>query len=176
MFKRLFAFIALAWVLGFAAFALWLPQPAPMTAIDGVVVLTGGPGRIPRGLAVMEQVKARRMLISGVDRDVKPDELSAQYKGNEEMLVCCVDLGFAAVDTRSNAEETAQWVKQNQMRSVRLVTDDWHMRRARLELNQVLPASVIVVNDAVPSKASLMSLFKEYNKYWVRAVTALFGI
>ena len=176
MIRRLISFALLAWALGFAWFALLLPQPADMTKTDAVVVLTGGAHRIDRGLDVLEAGKAKRMLISGVDRDVKPPELAAQYAGSAKLFDCCIDLGFQSVDTRSNALETARWVARNKVKSLRLVTHDWHMRRARFELDRALPDNIAVTNDAVSTKPSLAALFKEYNKYWLRAVAGLVGI
>ncbi len=176
MTKRLFAFALLAWILGFVWFALFLPQAASMKATDGVVVLTGGAGRIDRGLQILEAGKAKRMLVSGVDLDVKPAELAAQYDRPMRLFDCCIDLGFRAVDTRSNALETARWAARHKIRTLRLVTHDWHMRRARLELDQVLPETVTVVNDAVATQPSLTVLFKEYHKYWLRGLAALLGI
>jgi uncharacterized SAM-binding protein YcdF (DUF218 family) len=176
MIKRLLAFLLLVWLLGFAWFALFLPQPAPLAQSDGVVVLTGGAGRIDRGLEVLETKKARRMLISGVDLDVKPGELAAQYKRPPELFSCCIDLGFRAVDTRSNGLETARWVSRNKIRTLRLVTHDWHMRRARLELKLALPNSVAVIEDAVATRPSLFVLIKEYHKYWLRRLAALVGV
>lgn len=176
MIRRLISFALLAWTLGFAWFALLLPQPATMVKTDAVVVLTGGANRIDRGLEILSAGKARRMLISGVDRDVRPPELAAQYPGSAKLFGCCVDLGFQSVDTRSNALETARWVARNKVESLRLVTHDWHMRRARFELDRALPSNIIVTNDAVSTQPSLAALFKEYNKYWLRAVAALLGI
>jgi uncharacterized SAM-binding protein YcdF (DUF218 family) len=176
MIKRIIAFSLLAWVLGFAWFALFLPQPASMEKTDGVVVLTGGGGRIDRGLEVLETGKARRMLISGVDLDVKPGELAAEYRRPAKLFSCCIDLGFRALDTRSNGLETARWVARNKVKTLRLVTHDWHMRRARLELDLALPDGVTVTNDAVHTQPPLAVLFKEYNKYWLRGVAALVGV
>lgn len=176
MIKRIFALLLLVWILGFAWFALFLPQPAAMEKTDGVVVLTGGAGRIDRGLEVLEKKKARRLLISGVDLDVKPGELAAEYKRSETLFACCIDLGFRAVDTRSNGLETARWVSRHKIRTLRLVTHDWHMRRARLELNLALPENVKVIVDAVPTRPTLLILFTEYHKYWLRGLAALVGI
>ncbi len=176
MIRRLLAFALLAWILGFVWFALLLPQPATLTQSDAVVVLTGGANRIDRGLAVLEAKKAKKMLISGVDREVKPAELAAQYHRPAKLFDCCIDLGFEAVDTRSNGLETARWVAKNKVKSLRLVTHDWHMRRARLELDKAMPKGVRIINDAVPTRPSLYVLFKEYNKYWIRAFTSLTGI
>lgn len=176
MIRRLISFALLLWALGFAWFALLLPQPAAITKTDAVVVLTGGANRIDRGLEILKSGKSKKMLISGVDRDVKPAELAAQYTGSAKYFDCCIDLGFQSVDTRSNALETARWVARNKVKSLRLVTHDWHMRRARFELDRALPSNVEVANDAVSTQPSLGALFKEYNKYWLRAVASLVGI
>lgn len=176
MIRRLLSFILLAWALGFAWFALLLPQPAAMADTDAVVVLTGGPNRIDRGLEILEAGKSKKMLISGVDRDVRPPELAAQYAASEKYFDCCIDLGFASVDTRSNALETARWAARNKVKTLRLVTHDWHMRRASFELDRALPDSISVTNDAVATQPSLQALFREYNKYWLRVVAAMVGI
>jgi uncharacterized SAM-binding protein YcdF (DUF218 family) len=78
---------------------------------------------------------------------------------------CCIELGFSALDTRGNARETAEWIRSGGYRSLRLVTSDWHMRRSRNELEQVLPEDVAVVADAVPTEPSLRILFLEYHKW-----------
>jgi uncharacterized SAM-binding protein YcdF (DUF218 family) len=80
------------------------------------------------------------------------------------------------VDTRSNALETAAWAKRNKVTTLRLVTHDWHMRRAKMELAIALPDSIDVIPDAVPTQPSLYVLFREYNKYWLRGTAALIGV
>ena len=176
MIRRIISFTLLAWALGFAWFALLLPQPSDAAKTDAVVVLTGGANRIARGLDILEAGEAKRMLISGVDRDVRPVELAAQYPGSARLFDCCIDLGFQSVDTRSNALETARWAARNKVKKLRLVTHDWHMRRARFELDRALPADIVVTSDAVSTRPSLAALFKEYNKYWLRAVASLLGM
>lgn len=176
MIRRILSFLLLAWILGFVWFALLLPQPSDAVKTDAVVVLTGGANRIDRGLDILRAGDAKRMLISGVDRDVRPPELAAQYEGSARLFDCCIDLGFQSVDTRSNALETARWVARNKVKSVRLVTHDWHMRRARFELDNALPKSVSITSDAVSTKPSFGALLKEYNKYWLRAVASLLGM
>jgi uncharacterized SAM-binding protein YcdF (DUF218 family) len=176
MIRRIIATILLIWMLGFAWFALFLPQPAETQKTDGIVVLTGGAKRIDRGLELMEDKKARRMLISGVDLDVKPGELAAQYDRSTRLFDCCIDLGFRAVDTRSNALETARWVSRHKIKTLRLVTHDWHMRRAMLELGIALPDNVEVIPDAVPTRPTFQILFREYHKYWLRGLAALVGV
>ena len=176
MIVRLFAVTLLAWVLGFAWFAIFLPQPLDGRPTDAIVVLTGGAGRIDRGLALLEEGAAKRMLISGVDRSVRPAELAAQYERPERLFSCCITLGREAIDTRSNAIETAHWLERRDFRTVRLITTDWHMRRAALELRQAVPGNLTIVYDAVPSRTSLRMLMREYNKYLLRRAAALVGI
>jgi uncharacterized SAM-binding protein YcdF (DUF218 family) len=176
MIARLVAFAGLAWILGFAWFALLLPQPLDGRSSDAIVVLTGGAGRIDRGLSLLREGAAKRMLISGVDRSVRPVELAARYDVPNRLFECCITLGREAIDTRSNALETARWLERRNYRTVRLITTDWHMRRAAFELRQVLPKKVDLLYDAVRSRPSLMILVKEYNKYLLRRVSALLGI
>ena len=176
MIVRLFAVSLLAWMLGFAWFAIFLPQPLDGRPTDAIVVLTGGAGRIDRGIDLMQEGAAKRMLISGVDRSVRPAELAAQYDAPERLFSCCITLGREAIDTRSNAIETARWLEKRDFKTVRLITTDWHMRRSALELRQALPGRITIVYDAVPSRPSLTMLMREYNKYLLRRAAALVGI
>lgn len=165
MIIRFVAAVVLVWMLGFVWFAGDLPEPAPSNLkTDAIVVPTGGGGRIERGLAVLRAGSAKKLFISGVDREVRPREFAAEYKVTPGEMTCCVALGFAALDTRGNALETANWLKGGGYRSLRLVTSDWHMRRSAGELSEVLPANVRVLEDAVPTRPSLGTLFLEYNK------------
>mgnify|MGYP006405966539 FL=1 len=107
---------------------------------------------------------------------MKPGEFAAQFEVPDDVMECCVTLGFAATDTRGNAQETKEWAQQNDIRSLRLVTSDWHMRRAAIELKRELPDHVKVVEDAVRSEPSLWMLFVEYHKWLVsRTVGPLFS-
>lgn len=176
MIKRISAGIVIIWLLGFALFAVTLPAPAPEGVSDAAVVLTGGAKRIDHGLEVLGNGEVNRLLISGVDRDVKPEELAAEYAITQDILDCCIDLGFQSIDTRSNALETARWAARTEVKSLRLITHDWHIRRARLELDQAMDDDVKIINDAVMTSPSLSVLFREYNKYWLRWIAAKLGI
>jgi uncharacterized SAM-binding protein YcdF (DUF218 family) len=171
--RRLISLAVLLWALGFVAFAIYLPQPAGDERTDGIVVLTGGAGRVQRGVALLRENHAERMLISGADRRVRPLELAHVYDIPRRLLGR-IDLGRSAVDTRSNALETRRWIAQHRYRSIRLITTDWHMTRARFELRQVL-SGVRVVPDAVPSEPDLWGLLREYHKYLLRRAAALAG-
>jgi uncharacterized SAM-binding protein YcdF (DUF218 family) len=174
-FVRLISLLGLIWAFGLVWFIVSLPDPAPMSKTDAIVVLTGGPGRIQRGLDVLTAGQAKRMLVSGVDPVVRPKELAKLEGVSPAIFQCCVDLGKMAIDTRSNAIETAAWLTRQKARSVRLVTTDWHMRRARYELDRMLDPGVRVVEDGVVSNASFVVLFTEYHKYLFRQVGGLLG-
>lgn len=176
MIQRLISLFLLLYVLGFAWFALLLPLPAGPEKTDGIVVLTGGPGRIDRALARLEAGDAKRLLISGVDRDVKPRELAAQYDRPRALFDCCVALGFEATDTRSNASEVADWVARRNYKSIRLITTDWHMRRAHYEIGRLLDDETRVVADAVRSEPNLRTLAREYHKYLLGLAGGLIGV
>lgn len=165
MIRRVLGLLAVLWALGFVWFAAALPQPLEEGATDAIVVPTGSGGRIPRGLEMLSGGSAREMLVTGVDPQVLPGEFQAEYGVSDEAMACCVTLGFSALDTRGNARETSEWMAQREYRSLRLVTADWHMRRAALELREQLPAEVRIVKDAVRSEVSLWTLFLEYHKF-----------
>ena len=165
MIRRLIAALVIVWLLGFAWFAAALPQPAPASEkTDVIVVPTGGAGRIERGLIMLRAPAAGKLFVSGVDREVRPREFAAEYKVTPAEMDCCVVLGFAALDTRGNARETAVWMAENDVRSIRLVTSDWHMRRAARELDAILPEGTPVLRDAVRTEPSLWILLLEYHK------------
>ena len=176
MISRFVALLLLFYLLGYALFVILLPQPEDLRSTDAIVVLTGGAGRIDRGLDLLERRRARRMLISGVARTVKPAELAVQSGRDATLFECCVDLGRESVDTRSNAEETARWLKRHKFRTVRLVTTDWHMPRASFELSRRVADDVDILEDAISSDPSFHQLFTEYNKYLLRHAAVVVGI
>jgi uncharacterized SAM-binding protein YcdF (DUF218 family) len=175
MIRRIVSSMLLLWMLGFLWFAVFLPQPAGDTRTDAVVVLTGSGGRIVRGIEVLDAKLAPRMLVSGVDPEVRPREFAAQYRISRARMTCCVTLGYESVDTRSNAQEAARWIAKNGFTSIRLVTSDWHMRRAAFDLAQVTPAALTVVEDAVATRPTFKVLFLEYHKLLARAVQRVWG-
>ena len=73
MIWRVTALLVIGWALGFAVFMLSLGKPLDGHKTDAIVVLTGASGRIDRGLTVLRAGDAGRMLVSGVDPDVRPE-------------------------------------------------------------------------------------------------------
>jgi uncharacterized SAM-binding protein YcdF (DUF218 family) len=175
MIRRLLAAVLLSWALGFALFVAALPGAATFATSDAIIVLTGAAGRIERGLTLLEQGAAPRLLISGVDRRVRRNELASEYGAPVLLFATRVDLGSEAVDTRSNALEAAAWLDKRGYRSVRLITTDWHMPRARFELAQATDGRVTILTDAIVSRPAFIVLFREYHKYLLIRIAALVG-
>jgi uncharacterized SAM-binding protein YcdF (DUF218 family) len=170
MISRLGSLLLLVYALGFVLFAFTLGRPAQPNAevTDAAVVLTGGAGRIEHAIDVLKARKAGRLLVAGVDPSVTKADLVRRIPGSRKWLACCVDLGSESVDTRSNAEEAARWLARHHYRSLRLITSDWHMRRARYEFQKVLGRKYALRTDAVATQPTLLTLFGEYNKYLLR--------
>ena len=147
---------------------------------DGIVVLTGGPERIAEGYKLLVAGRAQRMLISGVNPEVKAKDL-ARLVGDDKKdkgqgkFDCCVDLGRQAVDTIGNAAETANWVKKRGYGSVILVTSTYHLPRATLELRRAMPGLEIMPYPVFQDKlhldgwwrypGTMRLLLSEYTKY-----------
>ena len=170
MISRVVSLLLLLYALGFVLFAFTLGRPAPADAraTDAAVVLTGGSGRIEPGIDVLRTGKAKRLLIAGADPSVTKRDLARRISGSSSLMKCCVDLGSESVDTRSNAEEANRWLAKHRFRSLRLITSDWHMRRARYEFGKVLKGRYAIVNDAVRTEPNFLTLYAEYNKYVIR--------
>lgn len=172
MISRIVSFVLLLYAIGFVLFAFTLGKPAPPNAkpTDAAVALTGGSGRLEHGIDVLRDGKSKRLLVAGVDPSVRKRDLARRIPGSGKLLDCCVDLGSESVDTRTNAEEASRWLSSHHFHSFRLITSDWHMRRARYEFGRVLAGRYVLVPDAVRTDPSFLTLFGEYNKYVIRRI------
>ena len=178
MILRFGSLLLVLYGLGFALFGVTLGKPAAagVGRADGIVVITGGKGRIEHGITVLRDGGGKRMLIAGADPAVTKTDLVRRLGGHGRLFRCCVDLGSESVDTRSNAEETRRWLERKKFRSVRLITSDWHMRRAHYEFRRELEGKYEIVPDAVRSEPGFMTLFGEYNKYLLRRIAVWLDI
>lgn len=121
----------------FQHFVLTLPQPPQSLPlqIDGIVVATGGQGRIHTGLVLLEQTNARTMLITGVGSGIDKNALKNSLNLNitqSELFACCVEIDSTALDTAGNAAATEKWAADNQLSNLLLVTANYHLPRAKI--------------------------------------------
>ncbi len=163
------AIVVLVWVVGLFAFAERVrgltPADDPARA-DGIVALTGpSPERVNAAVRLLEQGKGDRLLVSGVNRQVKRQELREVTPGSRRLFNCCVDLGFEAEDTRGNAQEIARWARSRGYDSLIVVTSDYHMPRSLVEIRTEAPEIKLV-----PYAVSTPSL--DDKGWWRAAVTA----
>ncbi|WP_421730589.1 YdcF family protein [Brevundimonas sp.] len=168
-FLTLIGIVALLWVVGLFAFAERVrslsPAPEPARA-DAIVALTGPSAeRVNVAIRLLEQDKGDRVLISGVNREVRRQELRALTPGSNKLFNCCVDLGFEAENTLGNAEEIAGWARAKDYDSLIVVTSDYHMPRSLLEIRSVAPDIKLT-----PYAVSTPSL--DDSRWWRAAVTA----
>ena len=176
-------FILIVWVLGFVLFTasaiLAKPQGENETT-DAIVVLTGGKNRVQEGLALFAAGRASHLFISGVFEDVQKPEILALWDGDHALPPCCITLGYESTTTIQNAQETRDWIEKEDYSSIRLVTGNYHMPRAMLELEHALPGIDIYQYPVKQPNLSVLTprlwelLFLEYHKSIYRRVILMF--
>lgn len=133
--------IVAALILGFALYAGHVSAMDPPDEIeaDGIIVLTGGEGRLPAAFHLLENGMASRLLVSGVNPNVSEGTILSMTNVDEALFACCVELGREAADTVGNAREAEAWAEANGFDRLIIVTSDFHMPRAILELRASMP-------------------------------------
>jgi uncharacterized SAM-binding protein YcdF (DUF218 family) len=142
---------------------------------DGIVVLTGAATRIPDAVELLNSKHGKRLLISGVHPTTRAREIARLMPLNQKVFDCCVDLDRSALNTFGNALETRRWVRERGFNSLIVVTSNWHMPRAMVELAHQLPDVTLipypVLSDKIKTSAWLSDpeimrlLVSEYLKY-----------
>jgi uncharacterized SAM-binding protein YcdF (DUF218 family) len=147
----------------------------PARSADGIVVLTGGASRVSDAMELLADGYGKRLLISGVHPTNGTTDISRSLTDNQSLLSCCVDLDRSAVNTRSNAAETRRWAHERGFKSLIVVTSNYHMPRAIVELSHAMPdiqlIPFVVVGDKWrdepwwTSGTTLRLVLSEYVKY-----------
>jgi uncharacterized SAM-binding protein YcdF (DUF218 family) len=173
----LFALCFITGAIGFVAFLAQLRsgELKPSANADGIVVLTGGSSRVAEALELLANGFGKRLLISGVHPTNGAANISRTLPDRQRLLDCCVDLDRSAVNTRSNAVETRRWVHERGFRSLIVVTSNYHMPRAIVELSYEMPDIELIPFSVIGDKwreepwwtsgPTLRLLLSEYVKY-----------
>jgi uncharacterized SAM-binding protein YcdF (DUF218 family) len=168
-FLALIGIVALIWLVGLFAFAERVRSLAPATEperADAIVALTGPSAeRVNAAIRLLEQDKGERVLISGVNPEVRRQELRELTPGSNRLFNCCVDLGFEAETTTGNAAEIAAWARSKGYDSLIVVTSDYHMPRSLMEIRSAAPGV-----ELTPYAVETPSL--DDSRWWRAAVTA----
>ena len=194
-------FSPLARVIGLASFCifvlflvgfLWFTKEierfartSPEMAADGIVVLTGGEARIQSALERLRQSPGSRLLISGVHPETTRSAIERATHGEHaDLFACCIDIDRVALDTVGNAEQARIWADRHGMRSLILVTSDYHLPRSMMEFRRKLGEIEIfplpVRSDAGNQPAQLAEpgvfrvVIPEFMKYFVAVLR--FGV
>jgi len=150
-------------------------EAKPERKADGIVVLTGGSSRVSDAMELLAAGYGKRLLISGVHPTSGANDISRSVPDSQALLNCCVDLDYSAVNTRSNAAETRRWAHERGFTSLIVVTSNYHMPRAIVELSHAMPDMSLVPFAVVGDKwreepwwtssTTLRLLLSEYVKY-----------
>ncbi len=143
------AVVVALWLAGLLVFADRVidstPAAEPADSADAIVVLTGASDlRLKEGMRLLERRKGTRLFISGVNPEVTRAQLRDVTEGSKKLYDCCVDLGFQAENTVGNAREIADWARGHDFYNLIVVTSDYHMPRALLELKADMPDATFV--------------------------------
>lgn len=166
--------LLLLWLLGFVTFVIdtMVPFPLPPQA-EGIVVLTGGAGRLDTAANLLEANYGKYLLISGVGKETTLKDLEVNLSHKiDPRYNDYITLGHNATSTMGNAIETSAWVHYYKLQTLIIVTSSYHIRRAILELQPMLQDTQLypyVVKPTDPKNllqlASMRLLFIEYNKF-----------
>ena len=150
-------FALFGWVLALALFVHHLPASATPATVqtDAVIVLTGGSERVERGFRMLAEGAAPVLLISGVGKDVTVADMlrehaSAQTRAAIQARGAEIVFDYTAQTTLTNAQAAADFVQARAIRSVRLITADYHMPRSMAEMRTALPGVTIVADAVAP--------------------------
>lgn len=171
------ALVFVAAAVGFIGFLSQLRgvETDPPHNADGIVVLTGGSSRVSDAMELLAHGYGKRLLISGVHPTNDASDISRSVPDSQGLMSCCVDLDRSAVNTRSNAAETRRWARERGFKSLIVVTSNYHMPRAIVELSHAMPDITLIPFAVVGEKwrdepwwtsgATLRLLLSEYVKY-----------
>jgi uncharacterized SAM-binding protein YcdF (DUF218 family) len=170
------AFVA-AILFGFVGFLSQLrnAETRPERQADGIVVLTGGASRVSDAMELLSAGYGKRLLISGVHPASTASDISRSVQESQTLFRCCVDLDRSAVSTRGNASETRRWVHERGFKSLIVVTSNYHMPRAIVEMSHAMPDIALIPYAVVgerwrdepwwESGATFRLVLSEYVKY-----------
>lgn len=170
---------------GFVGTVTTLEKPHLPERADAIVALTGGAARISDALELLDQGRARRLLISGVNPETTQEEIASFEPGRDRLFNCCVDLGYSALNTAGNAKETRNWTRDRGYRSLIIVTSAYHLPRSLTEIRRELPDVALIPYPVVTDKLHLGEwwrdvkttrlLVSEYAKYLLAVARLRFG-
>jgi uncharacterized SAM-binding protein YcdF (DUF218 family) len=161
------------WFGGLVWFVDQIPaaQTEPEKA-DAIVILTGGKGRLEYSLRLLTQGKGKALFITGVGNIANFDELLHRLPSDLQHQVhalspSAIELGREAENTIGNAQETARWAEAHAIKTLLVVTSNYHMPRALLEFGEIMPQVTVIPAPLLVGSGGYdwRLLFSEYHKF-----------
>lgn len=170
------------WLIGLVVFNHQINQiiPDEDTKTEAIVVLTGGRHRLTEAIRLLNNGMADKLFISGVQKNTSVKDLETMNEikipKNKEII-----LDKIATNTFENARETSIWINKHNIKSIRLVTSNYHMFRSLIEFRRWNKKTEIILHPVFSEKVasswwqsfdSFYFLACEYNKLiiaWLRA-------
>lgn len=180
---------AILWGAGFGWFAFYASTFKPYDLnqnTDVIAVLTGGEGRLDTGLNLFSARRGQYLFITGVYDRLNENDIRQRWQGKSDLPICCIVLDHEAETTAQNAVMTRKWIQSlndagedsRALKTVRLVTSNYHMPRALIDFNRLLPDINIYPHPIVSPNASSgdklywVLLVDEFHKYIFRFIQA----
>ncbi len=177
--KKLFCYLIVClfvlWSAGFVLFSRTInayPQDNK-TKTDAIIALTGGRNRISAAVKLLNQGLAPRLLISGVQKDIPRKDIekinAIKLTGKPE-----IEIEDKSQNTVENAIEATDWIKKNNICSIRLVTSNYHLPRSIQEFRSLNKNLKIIIHPVYSEKVSakwwknfgsFLLVASEYNKF-----------
>ena len=154
--------------------------------IDAIIVLTGDKNRIARGINILKNGSAQRLLISGVNEKISNTKIKNLYGvdvNSKKLFDCCIDIDRISTNTFENSRETYIWSKELGFRNLLIVTSHYHVPRVKLEFSRFFSqdvlhySSVDTINNISDISIKLIrKVFFEYIKYSRTSLSLLIEI
>jgi uncharacterized SAM-binding protein YcdF (DUF218 family) len=176
-----FVLLAAGWDFSrFVARADHAATPDPPNGADAVTALTGASNaRIVAAIQLADSLQTP-LLISGVHIDTTDADIAKIAGVKLTEIQCCVTLGRAAATTEGNGAEVADWARRHRFHRIIVVTSEYHMDRALLELRRAMPEGQFIPHAVTTTKvrpsdwyrdpATARQLVEEWLKYRVATI------
>ncbi|GIL17873.1 MAG: hypothetical protein BroJett040_16240 [Oligoflexia bacterium] len=121
---------------------------------DCGVVLTGGPGRIREGFALLSRKQIKKLIISGVHPDARLREIMPQLPYYGDISEKDVILERHSATTYGNAQQSLSIVEALKCRDLVIVTSQIHMSRAYRTFQGAFESRIPLYKHAINSGRS----------------------
>ena len=150
-------------------------------SVDSIVVLTGDKFRISKGMEILSNGIGEKLLLSGVNKNIKLTNIKNEFPKYKNFFDCCVEIENISSNTFENSRETFLWLEKNKYNSVLIVSSDYHMPRAKLEFEKFLNTKntyyhPVNSNNNLKAIGKIKKLFLEYVKYMRTYISLAVGL